>query len=235
MAKDKKSFLIYCDIIYSIEHLTNEEKGILFQHLLEYVNDLNPVLENRVLLGVWKHIENQLKRDLEKYENTRKRNAENARKRWNKKNTKECDRIPKNANSAKNADNDTDNDTGNDISNNNCVEVKTSTQHQIDFKKLLNFINEQTKRTGNQKLRVINPAVKNKYKARLKDGYTSKDIANAIINACKEQHHKDSNYKYLTPDFFSRSKTLDSYAFIPVVSKTKVLPENFISNAYDED
>ena len=71
MAKDKKSFLLYADIIYTIEHLTNEEKGLLFQHLLEYVNDKNPVLEDRILLIAWKPIERQLKRDLEKYEGTK--------------------------------------------------------------------------------------------------------------------------------------------------------------------
>ena len=97
MAKDKKSFLIYCDVLYSIDHLTNEEKGILFQHLLEYVNDKNPVLSDRVLLTAWKPIERQLKRDLIKYEKTRDRNRENANIRWNKKNATECDRIQPNA------------------------------------------------------------------------------------------------------------------------------------------
>ena len=83
MAQGKKSFLIYCDLIKSIDHLTNEEKGILFQHLLEYVNDMNPVLEDRLILTAWKPIENQLKRDLtvwEKKQNQRieagKRSAE---------------------------------------------------------------------------------------------------------------------------------------------------------------
>lgn len=71
MAKDKKSFLLYADIIYTIEHLTNEEKGLLFQHLLEYVNDKKPVLEDRILLIAWKPIERQLKRDLQKYEGTK--------------------------------------------------------------------------------------------------------------------------------------------------------------------
>jgi len=68
MAKDKKSFLLYADIVYTIEHLTNEEKGILFQHILDYVNDKNPVLKDRILLVAWKPIERQLKRDLQKYE-----------------------------------------------------------------------------------------------------------------------------------------------------------------------
>ena len=38
MAEGKKSFVLYADLIKSIEHLTNEEKGVLFNHLLEYYN-----------------------------------------------------------------------------------------------------------------------------------------------------------------------------------------------------
>lgn len=76
MAKDKKSFVLYSDLIGQIDHLTDKEKGLLFQHLLEYVNDLNPVLEDRILIGVWKPIENQLKRDLKKYDEVRKKRSE---------------------------------------------------------------------------------------------------------------------------------------------------------------
>lgn len=72
MAEGKKGFLLYADIIYTIEHLTDEEKGKLFQHLLEYVNDMNPILEDRLLLIAWKPIERQLKRDLQRYEDTKK-------------------------------------------------------------------------------------------------------------------------------------------------------------------
>jgi hypothetical protein len=67
MATDKKAFVLYSDLIGNIDHLTNEEKGILFTHLLEYVNDLNPVLEDRLILTAWKPIQRQLERDLEKY------------------------------------------------------------------------------------------------------------------------------------------------------------------------
>ena len=42
MAKDKKSFVLYCDIIHTIEQLTDEQAGHLFKHVLYYVNDLNP-------------------------------------------------------------------------------------------------------------------------------------------------------------------------------------------------
>jgi len=71
MAENKKSFILYADLLKSIEHLTNEEKGILFNHLLEYVNDKNPVLKDRLILTAWKPIELQLKRDLVKFEEVR--------------------------------------------------------------------------------------------------------------------------------------------------------------------
>lgn len=76
MAKDKKSFVLYADLIGRVEHLTNEEKGVLFQHLLDYVNDLNPVLEDRILIGVWKPIEQQLKRDLKKFEQVKAKRSD---------------------------------------------------------------------------------------------------------------------------------------------------------------
>lgn len=71
MAENKKSFILYADLLQNIDHLTNEEKGILFTHLLEYVNDKNPVLKDRLILTAWKPIERQLKRDLIKFEDVK--------------------------------------------------------------------------------------------------------------------------------------------------------------------
>lgn len=76
MAENKKSFVLYADLIKSIEHLTNEEKGILFNHLLEYVNDKNPILEDRLILTAWKPIELQLKRDLIKFEEVKAKRSD---------------------------------------------------------------------------------------------------------------------------------------------------------------
>lgn len=80
MAENKKSFVLYADLLKSIEHLTNEEKGILFNHLLEYVNDKNPILEDRLVLTAWKPIELQLKRDLVKFEEVRVKRSEAGKK-----------------------------------------------------------------------------------------------------------------------------------------------------------
>ena len=48
--------------------------------------------------------------------------------------------------------------------------------------------------------------------ARLKDGYSKQDILDAISNSIKSDYHKGENFKYLTPEFFSRAVTLDKYS-----------------------
>ncbi len=79
---------------------------------------------------------------------------------------------------------------------------------KIDFDKLLSFLNSKTGRN----FKVINERTEKKYYARLKEGYTNTDIANAIINAVNSDYHKGENFTYLTPEFFSRSETLDKYS-----------------------
>lgn len=98
MATDKKSFLLYCDIIHTIEQLTDEQAGHLFKHILQYVNDKDPQTDNVITKIAFEPIKQTLKRDLKKYEDIRKRNSENARKRWD---ATAYDRIP---NDTKNAD-----------------------------------------------------------------------------------------------------------------------------------
>lgn len=115
MAENKKSFLIYCDIINTIDHLTDEEKGKLFQHLLEYVNDMNPVMEDRVLLSSWKPIEQQLKRDLKKYEAICGRNSINGALGGRPKKPKKPSGLIDNPTKPKKADTDNDTDKDKDI------------------------------------------------------------------------------------------------------------------------
>ena len=100
MATDKKSFLIYCDIIHTVEQLTDEQAGDLFKHLLRYVNDLNPQSDSVITKIAFEPIKQALKRDLDKYESIRKRNSDNARMRWD---ATASSGIP---NDTKNADSD---------------------------------------------------------------------------------------------------------------------------------
>jgi hypothetical protein len=109
MATDKKSFLIYCDIIHTVEQLTDEQAGDLFKHILRYVNDLNPQSDSVITKIAFEPIRQALKRDLDKYESIRKRNSDNARMRWD---ATASSGIP---NDTKNADSDIVIDSGIDI------------------------------------------------------------------------------------------------------------------------
>ncbi len=85
--KDKKSFLLYCDLIHTIEKLPNDQAGKLFKIILEYVNDLNPEVDDLLLSISFEPIKQQLKRDLEKWSGEKKDRSNNGRlgnlKRWN--------------------------------------------------------------------------------------------------------------------------------------------------------
>ena len=83
MAKEKKGFILYCDIIHTIEKLSDEQAGKLFKHILKYVNDQEPIAEDIITEIAFEPIKQTLKRDLQKYEDIRLKNQENARKRWN--------------------------------------------------------------------------------------------------------------------------------------------------------
>lgn len=83
MAKEKKGFILYCDIIHTIEKLSDEQAGKLFKHILKYVNDQEPIAEDIITEIAFEPIKQSLKRDLQKYEGIRMKNKENALKRWN--------------------------------------------------------------------------------------------------------------------------------------------------------
>ena len=75
MAENKKSFVLYCDIIKTVEMLPNETAGELFKHLLSYVNDQDPKTENMLVKLAFEPIKQQLKRDLKKWESIREKRS----------------------------------------------------------------------------------------------------------------------------------------------------------------
>ena len=80
MAKDKKSFVAYCDWIESFEELSDEEAGKLVKHLFRYVNDLQPECPDKLTKLCFIPIKQCLKRDLKKYDNYIKKQIENGKK-----------------------------------------------------------------------------------------------------------------------------------------------------------
>ena len=116
MAKDKKSFLLYCDLIHTVNKLSDEQAGKLLKHILSYVNNENPVANDVIIDLVFEPIKQQLKRDLKKYEGTCETNKENILKRWNKTDTPVYEPIRPNTNDTDiEKDMDSDSDIGKDI------------------------------------------------------------------------------------------------------------------------
>ena len=75
MADNKKSFVLYCDLVHVIRKLIEQDRkentnysGELFLHILEYVNDENPFPINFIVDMAFEPIKQQLKRDLKRYE-----------------------------------------------------------------------------------------------------------------------------------------------------------------------
>ena len=195
MAKDKKSFILYVDQKDLWNKLPDDIAGKLIKHIYSYVSDENPTSKDLIIEIAFEPIKQQLKRDLKLFEEKRVKRSEagiaGANKRWQEiaNDSKRISTI------AKIADNVNVNDNVNVIDN-------------IDYQALLDFVNKSFGRN----FKVVSDKIQRSYKARLKDGYKKEDILNAIRNCKDNSYHKENNYQYCTPEFFSRAETLDKYA-----------------------
>tara|TARA_R110001632_G_scaffold44827_1_gene113813 strand:- start:4832 stop:5515 length:684 start_codon:yes stop_codon:yes gene_type:complete len=90
----------------------------------------------------------------------------------------------------------------------------------IDSNKLLSVFNS----IFGKRARVVPDKAKKQINDRLKEGYTKEDIVSALENAAKDQHHIDSNYKYLTLEFITRPDKLERFVNMSDFKvKTKIL------------
>lgn len=208
MAENKKSFVLYADLLKSIEHLTNEEKGILFNHLLEYVNDKNPVLEDRLILTAWKPIELQLKRDLIKFEEVKAKRSDAGKRSAELRAIKAEEQNSTNPTRVESVEQTSANPTVNETVNVTDTVIKDINANlKVDWEKLKDNFNSLT----GKGTKVISNKVKGQINARLKEGYTKQDLWNAIVNCFNDPYHKE-NPKYLTLEFISRSDKMEKYS-----------------------
>jgi hypothetical protein len=76
MAENKKSVLLYFDIIHTVRELSDDEAGRLFKHYLAYINDLNPTPPDKLTQIVFEPIKQNLKRDLVKWQSISEKRSE---------------------------------------------------------------------------------------------------------------------------------------------------------------
>lgn len=188
MAENKKSVLLYCDIIHTVEKLDDKTAGQLFKHYLRYINDQNPKPKNSTIDLVFEPIKQNLKRDLKKYRAKCEQNSENVKKRWDKKNTTEYKRIQTDTKH-------TDKDNGTDTENDNdkvIIKPKKKSVKKIiypeDFEKVWSIYPRiGDKQDGYKKYKLIE----------------DKDLfLKAVINYAKDQEGKDPQYTIGYRNFF---------------------------------
>jgi uncharacterized phage protein (TIGR02220 family) len=93
---------------------------------------------------------------------------------------------------------------------------KDKDKEEINYQALLDYVNKSFGRN----FKIVNDKIQRSYKARLKEGYVKEDIIKAIKNCKKNKYHKENNYQYCTPEYFSRSETLDKYADRTIVTES---------------
>jgi uncharacterized phage protein (TIGR02220 family) len=247
MAEGKKSFLAYCDWRDTFESLPDEKAGQLIKHLFAYVNDEDPQTEDVLINAVFAAIKNTLKRDLDAWEESKGNKSDNGKlgnlKRWNLdlydqvKNEKitleEAEQIAKDR---KGSPSDiSESQTSQDVANiavSDSVSVSVSDSVILNnntgaFDSFIDWFNIQMKTVKGTKGQFKKlKAVKSKFELRVKEGYKPEDFKKAFENIVSDQYHRDNKYKYLTPEFLTRSDKLEKYCNVDNAVKTETPRKN---------
>jgi hypothetical protein len=127
MATNKKSFVLYTDLIHTVNLATDEQAGILFKHILSYVNDEQPIAECITTKILFEPVKQQLKRDLQKYEKKKEQWSDAGKRSAELRNAKKKQRTLTDV-----ASRSTDS-TVNDNVNVNVNDINTTTEAVVDF------------------------------------------------------------------------------------------------------
>lgn len=76
MAAEKRSFILYADLIHTVRKMPKNKAGELFMTILSYVNDENPEVKDLIVDLAFEPIKQQLKRDLKEWEGIKQNRSE---------------------------------------------------------------------------------------------------------------------------------------------------------------
>jgi hypothetical protein len=76
----KKSFVLYTDQREVFDELSDEDAGKLIKHIFSYVNDEDPITEDKLIKVAFLPIKTQLKRDLKIWDEKKEQRAEAGKK-----------------------------------------------------------------------------------------------------------------------------------------------------------
>ena len=190
------------------KNLTDQEVGRLFRALLEYSETGEaPELTGRESIA-FDFIADDIDRARERYDDSCRKNAENAKKRWSKEDTSEYERI-------QSYENDTvEYERIRPRTNDAKEKAKAKAKEKAKEKKIDNallaqaaaqiigHLNEQT----GANYRSESKATQTKIHARMAEGYTVEDFVAVIDKKCAEWLHDPKMRTYLHPETLFGSK-----------------------------
>ena len=188
----KDSFIFHFENIEDLEDLNLEQKGLIFEAMINYsLSGNEPNFTDPELRGAWRPIRRRLKKDIEAYNIRCNKSKEAAETRWHKsempkhaQNANACERIaghksemPKHA---QNADTDTDTDTDTDKNIYSAADTAADSVRDesgaIPYKQIIEYLNQKAgtnyKPDGKDTRRHI--------KARWSEGYRLEDFKTVI-------------------------------------------------------
>jgi len=235
MELKRDSFVFYRSFFEAIKGLPKEDQCLMFGAIADYsLDQIEPNLTgiNKV---VWTLIKPQLDANTKRFINGEKggkHGSKGGRPKKTKPETKEENPIgvinenPKETPNVNVNVNLNDNLNVNEKDINICVPVKPKPKsinnEKIDFDELLKFFNDTFKKRSP----FINQKLKTKYNSLLAQGYTKKQIGEAMLNASKDQYHIETLYKYCTLEFFTRADKIDKFSTLSEIKPKKELPAN---------
>lgn len=235
MELKRDSFVFYRSFFEAIKGLPKEDQCLMFGAIADYsLDQIEPHLTgiNKV---VWTLIKPQLDANTKRFINGEKggkHGRKGGRPKKTKPETKEENPIgvinenPKETPNVNVNVNLNDNLNVNEKDINICVPVKPKPKsinnEKIDFDELLKFFNDTFKKRSP----FINQKLKTKYNSLMAQGYTKKQIGEAMLNASKDQYHIETLYKYCTLEFFTRADKIDKFSTLSEIKPKKELPAN---------
>lgn len=204
MAKDKKGFILYADQKALFDQLPDEKAGELIKFIFSYVNDENPITEDLIIKLAFTPIQQQLKRDLKKYEETKEKRSEagkaGANKRWQNiaNDSKRISSITKIA------------DNVNDNVNVKDKDINILVPFQERVSKFLLWFNTEFIKHGKHeaKFKVLNNQTEKNLK-KLLDKYSAEEWNIAFENMINNSWVIET--KNATPDHFLRPANFEKY------------------------
>lgn len=201
----KSSFVLYSDLIHTVEKLTPAQAGELFFEILNYVNGNETAVDDHLIEIAFEPIKQQLKRDKNKWEKIAETRKVVGKKGGDAKAKANKDRaLLATASKGKQtlAKPSKGKQTLANLAVNGSVNVNVSVNDNVNGKDL------KTNMSGKDALEVFNfwCSIMNKKSSckftgkrkrtvlqRLADGYTVEDIKQAITNCAKSPYHMGKN------------------------------------------